>query len=101
MKHKIEVKINKTIEGSSLKAIATVTIDELIVIRKIKLVEKKKSRQKANESIYFISMPNEVYTPKGKDTQYFDHVYFLDKDFLDLVTRAVADEYYENEIVTD
>ncbi len=70
--------------GGRVRAVADVTIDDLFVIKGIKLVESKHGG-------LFISFPKKA-TSKGT---FVDIIQPLDNSFMEMVRRAVVDKYKE------
>ena len=68
-------------ETKTLRGFADVTLDECLVLTGIKIVESSKG--------LFIGMPSNV----GKDGQYYDLYYPCTKEFREILTDAVLDEY--------
>jgi len=80
-----EAKVIKLDTQNSLKGFASITLDEELVIKGLKIVDGKKG--------LFVSMPNE----KGKDDKYYDTVFPLNKELRSDIEDAVLDAYDEAE----
>ncbi len=77
------VKIRKAFEDGTMRAIASVTLDEQIAIHDIKVIF-------AGER-YFIVMPSR----KIADNSFRDIVHPINSDFRAKLERAVIDAYFE------
>lgn len=69
-------------ENSSLKAFASITIDDELVIKGLRVVEGNKG--------LFIAFPS---TYSEKDDEYYDNVFPIKKETRDYITDAVLAEY--------
>ena len=77
-----EVKIRKLFDESVLKAIVSVTFDDCFTVHDIKVVY-------AN-SRYFTVMPNK----KMRDGKVSDTAHPINKEFRDLLERAILEQYF-------
>ncbi|MBC9784342.1 septation regulator SpoVG [Heliobacterium chlorum] len=77
----ISVRIRKIIREGSIKAIASVTIDEMFVIHDIKVI--------AGKTGDFVAMPSKK-VPNGS---YLDIVHPIHQEFRDIIFKAVMEEY--------
>lgn len=68
-------------DGSKLKAVASITIDECFVIHDIKIIEGKEG--------YFISMPSR----KTPDGEYRDIVHPINTETRELIISAILKAY--------
>lgn len=82
---KSNVKITcKAYNGNSkTKAFVDLTLDDTLIIKGLTLVEGKNG--------LFLSFPS----TKGKDGKYYDSVYSLDKEWLELLQDACIKKYNE------
>lgn len=82
---KSNVKITcKVYNGNSkTKAFVNLTLDDTLIIKGLTLVEGKNG--------LFLSFPS----TKGKDGKYYDSVYSLDKEWLNLLQDACIKKYNE------
>lgn len=76
-----DVKIRKVEGNDKLKAYATVIFDDVLVIHNIKVIE-------AEEGL-FVAMPSR----KMNDGTFKDVVHPISKEFRELLTKTVTDQY--------
>ena len=77
------VRVYPVANGGSIVANASITIDDAIVIY-VKLMNGKYG--------YFLSLPHHSYEDESGETVYKDDVYFLSKDYVDMVIDAIVAE---------
>ena len=75
-----DVRIRKINSDSKLKAVASITFDDVFVCHEIKVIEGEK---------LFIAMPSR----KGSDNEYHDICHPINKEFRAELEKAVLDAY--------
>lgn len=84
-----KVNIYKISGKDSLKAFASINIDDELVVKNLKVVEGKKG--------LFVSYPAE----KGNDGEYYDQVYPLNKDTRDYISETIIEAYEKEDAKTE
>lgn len=84
----LSVKIHKVFEDKeAMKAIASVTLDELFVVHGVKVIESEKGR--------FTAMPTEVFRDKGGNDSRRDIFHPISSSARKLMDEAVLAAYEE------
>jgi stage V sporulation protein G len=87
-KHGLIFKVEKMYrlpDAGSLKAFLDVSVNDVLVIRGVRLLEGKKGK--------FVSMPQD----QGKDNKWYDQVVFRSADAYDDLSSMVIKDYEERE----
>ena len=82
---KIDVKLFRTTKKENVKAIASITVDDVIAVRSIRVMNGSKG--------LFVSFPSQ----KKKDGTYEDVVFPVTKEARDEITSAILAKYQETE----
>ncbi len=80
------VNVKKIDNGSRLKGVATITLDNEFVIHNLKIVEKKDTKE------LFISMPSR----KNKEGQFKDYCHPITKELRENFTKSILEKFIEN-----
>lgn len=83
------INVYKVESKSSLKAFVSISIDDELVIKNLKVVEGKNG--------LFVSYPSE----KAEDGQYYDQVYPLNKETRDYIEESIIEEYEKVDTKTE
>ena len=84
---KIEAKIDRVVQSGHLKAIASVSLDGMFVVKNLKVMDGKKG--------LFVSMPQEVYPGKDGQKQYSNVFFALTNAARADLQEAVLDVYQQ------
>ncbi len=84
---KIEAKIDRVVQSGHLKAIASVSLDGMFVVKNLKVMDGKKG--------LFVSMPQEVYPGKDGQKQYSNVFFALTNAARADLQEAVLDAYHQ------
>lgn len=84
---KIEAKIDRVVQAGHLKAIASVSLDGMFVVKNLKVMDGKKG--------LFVSMPQEVYPGKDGQKQYSNVFFALTNAARVDLQEAVLDAYHQ------
>ncbi|MCR5304032.1 MAG: septation regulator SpoVG [Lachnospiraceae bacterium] len=80
-----DVRLRKIIDSGKLKAVASITIDNVFVVHDIKVIEGDKG--------LFIAMPSK----KSTDGEYRDIAHPIDSDTRASLQKLILDEYQKEE----
>jgi stage V sporulation protein G len=84
-----EVRIRKSENTGTLQATASITFDEVLVVRDMRIVN--------GSTGLFVAFPSKVVKKEGEEDKYFDIVFPLDKKFRASVQERVLEEYRSEE----
>ena len=70
---KVEARIDRLVQKGNLKAIASITLDGMFVVKGLKVMDGRKG--------LFVSMPQETFSGKGGEKQY-SNIFFAPKFFI-------------------
>ena len=84
---KIEAKIDRVVQSGHLKAIASVSLDGMFVVKNLKVMDGKKG--------LFVSMPQEVYPGKDGQKRYSNVFFALTNAARADLQEAVLDAYQQ------
>lgn len=79
-----DIKVRKTFESTTLKAIVSVTFDQVLAVHDIKIIE--------NNGRNFLAMPSK----KMQNGEYKDVVHPINIEFRNDLEKIVMDEYKKN-----
>ena len=82
---KIEARIDRLIQNGNLKAIASVSLDGMFVVKGLKVMDSKKG--------LFVSMPQEIVPGKDGQKQYSNIFFPLNNSAKSQLETAVLDAY--------
>ena len=82
---KIQAKIDRVLQSGKLKAIASVSLDEMFVVKGLKVMEGRKG--------LFVSMPQEVFTGRDGNKQYSNLFFPVTNSAKEELQTAVLEVY--------
>jgi len=82
---KIQAKIDRVLQSGKLKAIASVSLDEMFVVKGLKVMEGRKG--------LFVSMPQEVFTGRDGNKQYSNLFFPMTNSAKEELQTAVLEVY--------
>ena len=78
-----EIRIDRLIDNSRLKAYVSISLDNELAIHNIRIVE--------NDGKFIVSMPSR----RGKDGDYLDFVHPVNQEFRNKLTDMIINKYNE------
>ena len=82
---KLEARIDRLVQKGNVKAIASVSLDGMFVVKGLKVMDGKKG--------LFVSMPQETFSGKGGEKQYSNTFFALTNSAKMQLQEAVLDAY--------
>ena len=82
---KLEARIDRLLQKGNLKAIASITLDGMFVVKGLKVMDGRKG--------LFVSMPQETFSGKGGEKQYSNIFFALTNSAKTQLQEAVLDAY--------
>lgn len=82
---KVEARIDRLVQKGNLKAIASITLDGMFVVKGLKVMDGRKG--------LFVSMPQETFSGKGGEKQYSNIFFALTNSAQTQLQEAVLDAY--------
>lgn len=82
---KLEAKIDRMVQKGNVKAIASVSLDGMFVVKGLKVMDGRKG--------LFVSMPQETFSGKGGEKQYSNIFFALTNSAQTQLQEAVLDAY--------
>ena len=80
-----EVRIRRVLAPGALKAWASITLDNSLVIKDIRIME--------GANGLFVSMPSR----RGRDDKFYDTVFFIKQDDRDAISRKIMEVYHKKQ----
>ena len=82
---KVEARIDRVVQKGNLKAIASITLDGMFVVKGLKVMDGRKG--------LFVSMPQETFSGKGGEKQYSNIFFALTNSAQTQLQEVVLDAY--------
>lgn len=82
---KVEARIDRLVQKGNLKAIASITLDGMFVVKGLKVMDGRKG--------LFVSMPQETFSGKGGEKQYSNIFFVLTNSAQTQLQEAVLEAY--------
>ena len=83
---KLEAKIDRMVQKGNVKAIASVSLDGMFVVKGLKVMDGRKG--------LFVSMPQETFSGKGGEKQYSNLFFALTNSAKTQLQEVVLDAYH-------